>query len=784
MKCVTACLAAVIFPLLAAAVSGTERDEARCRVPHALLRAGEVADAKAAYLALLKGDDTPVCAEEGLLQARQAGIAQSAQRCAAADALLHADFVDEAKTAYVAVLSADASIQPDCARAGLAAVRVKEKAKGPVAITRARALADYGLHEQARTLIQEQLAADAIKHVPADLQYLSGGKLPFWREIRRDLEPWARPLLEITAAVVLLILLVGLVVRRFAKPTLVIEEFDAAGLEDQSLAKDFSSIIRSHLNRMVAGSHGGHISLVTGPIQNIDIPAEVQAVVPPASVSWMSPLTWVRAIPALINWLSPPRAVSLAGRLHKAGAKGPGITVQLVERTCILSSYSFWRADFDDPSDPAAGDNTEQLQQLAEFAAIWLVFQLTQHYRSGLELLGTSGWRSYSYFRAGFLAETQGRDESAKQLYVRALQLDTRLHGARVNLAVWFIRHHNPGQALEQLARARDDCDKASAGDRDPTLYSAIYNLAVQSYKLSDVREAKAQTLDLLARIDGALDRIARKDKGYDDPALKQHLNAIRPVANVMLAGLLVELGEDGGLERIQAESEDASVSPRLQYNLGCAYSILAQHEPTDLAQAVQRREHYLDRSLRHLERAFQLSAGLLKQVQDDRSIAGVREARATQFQALLDTYGGRPVVVPEIEPELPLAEVASIGKQHAKALLAQNIRSRDELLLSSLDPAARHALATKLSVSEQLVKRWAHDMGLLRLVGIDPAQLKLLAMAEITHLRDLERRDPVALKALLDDLSTADGDIDPPQLAQVHAWINDACSNTRSKVV
>jgi tetratricopeptide (TPR) repeat protein len=770
--------------LVAMLAQGADPAAQACRAPDALLKAGYVDEAKAAYVTLLQSDTKPACADDGLMKAHATAVAQSMTRCAAADALLAADLVDDAKAAYVKLLSDDATTRLGCAHAGLAKVHATQASKGKDVIAGARALAGYGLHDEARAAIQTQLKSDGAMEIPPDLQYLSGGKVPLWRSIRRDLEPWARPVLEMAAAVLLLIVLLGLLARRFAKRTLTIEAFDSGSVEDAHLGADFAAIVRSHLNRMVQGSHGGHIELVTGPIQTIDIPAEVEAAVPTASASWMSPLTWVRAIPALLNWLSPSRTVSLTGRLHKPGRRGPGITVQLVEGGRIFGSYTFWQYDFDAPSDPAPSGPGDGFQPLAEYVAIWLVFQLAKAFRSGIELLGTDDWRSYSYFRAGYMAEMQGRDEASKGLYIRALDRDAEFRGARVNLAAWFLRHRHWQQALEHLLRARDDCLAADHADRDPTLYSTIYNLAALKYELHDVREAKALTVDLLVRIDRTLARIHAKKKGYGDPTLKRHLDIFRPVANVMLAGLLAELGEEGGVAIIQAEANVSSVILRLQYNLGCGYAILAQHEPQDMPEGAVRRTHSLGESLKHLECAFQIDANTVAQAQGDRCFDFLRVTEAAKYQALIDAYGPQPPQAPAAAPELALAKLDVIGEQHAKALAVENIRAPHELLLRTLDPGSRRVLAAKLGITEQVVTLWAHAADLLRIVGLQPQHLTLLSRAGLHRLSELEIQNPAPLKALLDDLSAADGAIDPPDIAAVNAWVSDARTNTRPKVL
>lgn len=769
-------------------ISGSAQGKATCTAADSLRKAGYLDEAKTEYTELLKGEDKPQCAVEGLLETYKAEQRKKAEVCAAAEALLKSGYLEEAKNAYVELLSGDGATKPDCAREGLIGVKEEEAAKRKETISRAQALADFGLHDDAFDTIKEQLKKDDKTEVPQELQYLSGGKVPVWRMVRRDMEPWARPILEIFAAVILLIVLKNLMFRRFAKRTLAIEEFDSGGFEGKYMGKDFSFIMRSQLNRTAAGSRRGCINLVTGPIQDIKIPPEVEAAVPTTTTSWLSPATWVKAIPALFTLVAPIRTVSLMGYLHKRGTRGVGITVQLVEKNKILASYTFWQMDFDDSSERSEDEAVDSLYQLAEYAAVWLLFEMAKNLRKGLALLGTHDWQSYAYFRAGLFAKNQNRRQAEKDLYLRALMLDPKLRGARVNLAKWFLWDKNPEKnpeaALEHLIRAKKDSLDASDGDRDPTLYSAIYNLAVLKYENGDINEAKELTQELLEKIDSTL----KKTKGflrigYKDPALKYHLKSIRPEANSMLGGLMVELGEAGGLKRIQDETKLSSVFPSLQYNLACCYSILAHHEPQVKPGGNERREQYLQASLSHLERTFQIDASLACQVKDDRSLEYVRNEKAAEYKALIDTYETATAGALEPEPELLLAEVHIIGDEHAQKLLDEDIQTQDELLQETLNPEARENLATKLNVTEQLVTKWAHAMDLLRIVGLGPPQLKLLALADIHRLTELEASSPASLKALLDDLSKAGGEIDPPDITAVNTWVNDAKANTKPKV-
>ena len=153
-----------------------------------------------------------------------------------------------------------------------------------------------------------------------------------------------------------------------------IGEFGKGGFEEEHFGAYFSHNLLSRLNSLTSGAEAGHVALVTGPIDPIAIPPEVEAVVPTGNIPWMSPVAWVQAIPALIGWLFPRRTISVFGELHSSGNRGVGVTVRLVEKKRILVGYAFWEDDFDYGADANEHDDEENLYRLAEYVAVWLLF--------------------------------------------------------------------------------------------------------------------------------------------------------------------------------------------------------------------------------------------------------------------------------------------------------------------------------------------------------------------------------------------------------------------------
>ena len=92
--------------------------------------------------------------------------------------------------------------------------------------------------------------------------------------------------------------------------------------------------------------------------------------------------------------------------------------------------------------------------------------------------------------------------------------------------------------------------------------------------------------------------------------------------------------------------------------------------------------------------------------------------------------------------------------------------------------------MAGTLHVGTPLVTVWAHAMDLVRIVGMKPAHVNLLALASVGGLDQLEAADPAHLAELLTGLGEAAGASDVPEAATVQDWVNDARTNTKPKVL
>lgn len=751
-----------------------------CAAPDALLAAGFFDDAKTAYSEILAGTakEPPAPPTDGELACAAAGLSRTvaslvATKVAIGDAYRTAGNAETAAEQYKGALELAPS-SPGAAEG----VRLLQAV---TAVARARELSRLGQHTRAREELDAALTGeDGVRGgVPDDLAYLYVGPPPSWDKWRLTVMNWGPTVLEVAAAILLLLVLGRLSKSawRAWRPSLEIESFDKGGFDGEHVGEHFATAIRGQLHRTIAGSKRGGIDLVTGPIQSVEFPAQVETLVPPVGATWLTPL--LQAIPGLLQWLMPSHTLKLNGALHAGGDKrGVGVTAQLVDGKQIVHSYTFWQMDFDGENELSEADQDEIIDRLAEFVAIWLLFETFKYYGKPLSMLGTSDWRSYALFRAGVFAERDGRRNAAKSLYVQALQTDPRLRGARFNLARWLQRADDISGAMEQYARVRHESEEAWDGDRDPTFYSATYNMAIITYNNDGARTASARLVELLERIDKTQRRIYMSEQDYSDPPLREYLHKMRPIVSVALGGMIVELGDSKrGLELVEEGVRESDLAPLTQFNIACCYSLAAQQAAgADVAR-------YTRLSLEYLERSFKLYSKRANKAGTDRSLDGIRTLEKQKFDELIEKYSdepGKPIAAPASEP---LAEYRTIGNAYAKELGKNNITNPAELLRKTITVVDRQRLATTLAVGTSVVTAWAHAMDLSRIVGLKPTYVNLLALAGIDSLAQLKGADAAELTARVTALCTATDETDIPDLPTIQQWVNDARTNTLTKV-
>ncbi len=676
-------------------------------------------------------DPTPPTAEE------------VAALCALADRLTAGGFLDDARMTYEEALTAQ--VDASCAAAGLQHLAVRYRDLG-------NALKAAGNEEEANESFQKALEIDPRLRVadapPAEL-------MAVWYRIAAALHVTA-----MVGALALLIALLLMVARRYiAKPTLEIGTFETEA--EPKIGGGFTSLLRAGLLDLAEGTTSSSLLTVQGEVTGVDVPAKIQPLLP-ATVSWLEPAL------QLLGKLLRRRKLTVSGILHPAGDDGPGITLKLTGSGAVLAGQSLWLGHFEarprPPRDASAGD----YYQLADYASIWLLFALREHVgRNRLELLGTGDWRSYALFRAGTRAQRARRPSDASALYCRALERDPSLRGARVNLARNLILEPAGGAGTqgERLVSAiglleRTLCDARDA-IRDPSVYTARYLKVMAHNELGQTAEELTEARELVGLIERAKEETRRRSSLIsglglfggreehvprgDRDKLFVYLESIEEPALIMLATLeaVTEAapGKGRGLDRL-AKVDRFSPRPLTQYNLACAYSLLAQRSEEEM------RHDRESISLGHLGRALALKPAYASHAARDKMLAFVRESDGTgnRFAHL--------VAVPTPAGAVPvggLAAIALIGPTRAAALAEHGVRSVGDLIEKAATPAECSKVAAGLDIPGSLVRRWAGLAGLTRVAGVGIPEVNLLHLSGVESVPGLACSAPASLAAMIE---------------------------------
>ena len=118
----------------------------------------------------------------------------------------------------------------------------------------------------------------------------------------------------------------------------------------------------------------------------------------------------------------------------------------------------------------------------------------------------------------------------------------------------------------------------------------------------------------------------------------------------------------------------------------------------------------------------------------------------------------------------------AIVGEKEATALAAQKITSTTELLKRAATAKSRKALAAATGLAEARLLDWARACDMLRIKGVGPEMVRLLAAAKVSTTRQLKaQKAPALLKQVMlanerDKISE-----NPPGPGQLKAWITQA---------
>jgi hypothetical protein len=305
-------------------------------------------------------------------------------------------------------------------------------------IVAAEAYSEAGLDDDAQAAVKRAIALDPSVDVPYEVRSPTGNR-PFWNSVRGHFGSWLRTILELLiAALVVAALLVALsrFPRRFrARP--VIEQFTG---EPKEAGPATTAAVRESCAKL--REDGGHrLKIVESSGESFQaIPKEIADVYAPAGPALALLYTLGRLIPS--------RTRRVTGQVRpRDPQRGGGLTVTFGRPGKVFEETTLWERDF---GSPPPIDDRDPVQppydRVALPAAVWLTFVSANHtLRRGFcawlgcerpfRVLGTTSWLSFAHFAVGAERQASNDHAGARQAYHRALGIDPRNRGAKLNLA-------------------------------------------------------------------------------------------------------------------------------------------------------------------------------------------------------------------------------------------------------------------------------------------------------------------------------------------------------------
>ena len=124
------------------------------------------------------------------------------------------------------------------------------------------------------------------------------------------------------------------------------------------------------------------------------------------------------------------------------------------------------------------------------------------------------------------------------------------------------------------------------------------------------------------------------------------------------------------------------------------------------------------------------------------------------------------------------LAEIEGIGAVYARKLQKVGVRGTNGLLKRGGTPKGRKELAATSGLSTKRLLEWVNRADLFRVKGIGSEFSDLLESSGVDTVRELAKRDPVKLHAVLIQVNAKKKLVrQTPSLKQVKAWVKQAKS-------
>lgn len=510
----------------------------------------------------------------------------------------------------------------------------------------AKALSRARMHDAAQKELERVLKTGVppARAVPDELTYLTGSVIV---DLARR-HQWVLAALFGAA-----ILLIPLILRRRLHPRLHVE--DLADPATISAGRGASFYLQQQLVALTS-AEASTVQFVTAPITEVTIPAAISSAIPSA-------FGWLKTVLSVFSIVYWRRSLTLTGTLHAAiDEKGVGLTLVLSENKTILNSASLWQSDCGTtpPAKPSpksvegAASDPSPYFDLAEPAAIWLLFQLLQIRFGELtalrRLMGTDDWKSYAMNAAGVRARWKNPRRS-EDFLVKALRIDPKNAAARANLGTALQIVGQFDRALEQLRFAKREAPAQEGGTHDPVFYAARYRIAL-IYYLQGSRQARQQCLDeitALAKVMNETQKSAALRRAGDRERVLHYIAFIAPAVNVMRLAVEAELGKITATEaHTELLAYKLHPTPEAQYNLACAYVVLA-----GVTNLESEKLTFLRYAMDALEFTLHLEPRSYDQASSDPSLEILRRVNAKAFDEAIAS-AKKAVAIPDAPSETP----------------------------------------------------------------------------------------------------------------------------------
>lgn len=548
----------------------------------------------------------------------------SPSACLEAQALESLGRLDTAEASYLRELSTPAGV--GCATRGLAQLgRRTESCAGAEALEAANE--DAAAHEA----YSKALAAN-----PANQCAISGlertrSTTSFWDAVGQAAENAGKLLaalvLALVSAAILILLWLHLQTRwkwfprmrdqwpakKIRRPTLQIGKFDDAALKER-LGTPIAGLIRGRVTWRSTDRNG--LDLVSG-----------QAGIASTLSSLGDISSETKGALAIVNLLSatlPRRRFVLDGELQPAGAKGPGISLELTIQGGYDSLVTFWA----NPLGLSKVDSVVAYQHMAIVAAAWVDHRIVSAL-DGENLL-TRDPQSWALFSSGVEWQRQGDQALARYLYEQALIIDGDNVGALANLGIVERFENNFEEAEKLLGQAIDSLENSERAPKldwtsNPDWYRVKYQLAglyanwaVATKEPATLRHLRQENASNEAR-DLALttSRTIEGLRGQEPkPPLAVFLEGTIEPDALVLAASTIPASTDAGWpdtrpsrDEVVAMLQTETIDPRIliafvekgnnrstdtYYNLACFYSIHGEFKSATerLLMAVREAQH------------------------------------------------------------------------------------------------------------------------------------------------------------------------------------------------